>query len=126
MDLFLVSPEMSVDVNANKNCKKSDPYRGFGSANSYVNAKSTNDDKHESSLHYTMLDIDKLRIGDEEILRKAVLGIQDPHSDTNRPGKLLASNISSPKPRYVFLLHMIYAAFEIQHVFAVIISLVVL
>lgn len=82
-------------------------------------------DIHESNFHYTALDIDKLRIGDEEIVQKSVCGIQDPHSNTKRPGELLASNISSPKPRYVFLLHMIYAAFEIQHVFAVI-SLVVL
>lgn len=125
MDFFLVSPEMSVDVNDSQNCEESGPHRGFGSASSYVNAKGMYNDTHESNYHYTALDIDKLRIGDEEIVQKAVCGIQDPHSHSKRPGELLASNISSPKPRYVFLLHMIYAAFEIQHVFPVI-SLVVL
>jgi hypothetical protein len=126
MNFFHVSPEMSVDVNDNQNCKESGPYTGFGSANSYVNAKGTNNEIRESNLHYTVLDIDKLGIGDEKVVEKPVCGTQDPHSNTKRPGKLLASNISSPNPRYVFLLHMIYAAFKIQHVFAVIIKLVVL
>jgi hypothetical protein len=112
MDFFFVSPEMNVDVNVNLNCKESGPYRDLGSANSYISAKSTNSDICESNLHYTMLDIDKLRIGDEEIVRKAVLGIQDPHSDTERLGKLLASNINSPKLRYVIVFYMIYAAFK--------------
>jgi hypothetical protein len=123
MDFFFVSPEMNVDVNDNLNCKESGPYRDLGSANSYVSAKSTNSDIRESNLHYTMPDIDNLRIGDEEIVQKAVLGIQDRHSNTERPGKLLASNISSPKLRYVFVFYMIYAAFK-KHIFAVIISLV--
>jgi hypothetical protein len=116
---------MNADVN-NLNCEESGIYRDFGIANSCVNAKGTNSDVHESNLHYAVLDIDKLRIGDEEIVPEAVLGIQDPHSNAKRPGKWLASNRSSPKPRYVFLIYTIYAAFKVQDIHAVIISPVVL
>jgi hypothetical protein len=101
---FFVSPEMRVDVNDNLNCKESGPYGDFDSANSYVNTKSTYSDICESSLYCTMLDLDKLRIGDEERVRKAIFENQDPHSNAKRVEKLLASNENSPRPRYVILL----------------------
>jgi hypothetical protein len=162
MDFFFVSPEMSVDVNdslncyengvygdfgsannyvnakttdndlcernldCNLNCNENGVYGDFGSANSYVNANTTNTDICVPNLHCTTLDLDKLRIGDEEIVPKAVLGIHDPHSNVKRERKLLALNGSSPSLRYVVLLYMINTAFKIQLYFSVVISLMML
>jgi hypothetical protein len=129
MYFLFVSPEMSVDVNDNLNFKESDPYGDFNSASSYVNTKNTSSDICESSLHCTMLDLDKLRIGDDEIVGKATLGNQDPHSNAKRVGKLLASNGNSPRPRYIILIYIVCATFKIQNFFfhsPVIVSLEVL
>jgi hypothetical protein len=123
---FFVYPKMSVDVNDNLNCKESSRYGDFDSAGSYVNTKSTNSDICESSLHCTTLDLDKLRIGDKEIIGKDIFVNQDPHSNAKRMGKLLASNENSPMPRYVILLYIVSAAFKIQHFLSVIISVEVL
>jgi len=107
MDQF-ASPEVSVDINDNLDCKTSGHYEDSYVTESCQNAniedaKGTKNDREESSYHYTTLDIDQLRIWDE-VVPETALGIQDPDNKIKRPRKWSALNRSSPQPRYVIFL----------------------